>query len=59
MHSISDLTNLVDIQAQLRIVHEEESRIDRELENLLNNNDEVEKKLDALEILRFVNFPKY
>ncbi|KAJ3162277.1 Golgi transport complex subunit 4, partial [Irineochytrium annulatum] len=52
IEELKALTTVADIQRQLRILNEEETRIDAELDQILRGRDSVEARLDSLEGLR-------
>ncbi|KAJ3107915.1 Golgi transport complex subunit 4 [Phlyctochytrium planicorne] len=52
LDKLRQLIDLDEIQNQLRILNEEENRLDLELDQILKTQGEAEKKLDSLEFVR-------
>ncbi|KAI8849922.1 eukaryotic translation initiation factor 3 subunit 8 N-terminus-domain-containing protein [Chytridium lagenaria] len=49
---LRQLTDIEEIRQQLRILNDEESTVDFELDQILKTQDEVERRLDSLDLLR-------
>jgi len=54
LEDIKELTDINVIQKQLRILSEEETLLDQELDSIISKKDEYEKKLSTLEGLKLV-----
>lgn len=57
LDEIKELTDINVIQKQLRLLNEEETLLDQELDSIINKKDEYEKKLSTIEGLKMkINF---